>query len=947
MGLPEPFSRVWRAVGDEARRRFINDLQQSYLLDNSAGSVQTSVMGPGVAKFAHESFETAEKSFRKASDSVIFNALNRIYSTTRSSHNDSLFSLLGVKRGEDVSGGGVRTAGGIKQESDFIEAAERLRSEHRLSAEDVLLLLSAVASAGIDQWRRPTRAVVDRLLRSLVRPAQSIDRACTPIALGISLASAHMVSTGQVRAETPADPAVAPVSPVPEQDAKRVSVGVEPAAEHAVAVQQKPEAIEWVQQTALDRHFIAQIVREVRRQKEDLASARNTLLPLLGELEKLDPLRLQTSFLPGLLDAMTEAGVGLSVAGDNVYRRSWYLAGFAQGLMRTRTHAEMAAWIRSLSREYRSALFNVDPRAAGLVMENLVFEWLPKASEHVLASEILRAQAAQNPSFVRGQLALAFRCRDSRDRKAMKGVLGQVDSGSLHSLEEIEPGCLAMMEYLLGELRRMESRFADAEQHYQKAMASAEADKVPGLSELVLVLSDLQISDVQDLVISERSVRELRGGLVRARDILERQLKISSDWLPRLLAALHDLLVQQRHLLGPEMIGGTMRGVVADLDSSASTSRFGAEFVQRIEAWAAIADLMAVNGELAAESTRSLALWLDSVLPDQRPPSEFLYRALEGSIACGVSDATDLAETLLKSFGAGSLDRLPIEDIARHSPAVASGILVHLREEGRGIRPEARFHFAGKLIHALLKSTGERVAEAVADAFDLMQQLAMLHQGVRADFERLCLREGDNLAACLDPDSRLEALLAVAQAADDAEWCAKAAKLLLPRAVQREDDGFLEELIELVEATGYGDEVPGHYRHRLKERHQRTESAIRLRSYSEVRLVYVGGNEIQQQYEEAIAETLRQKFPGIMVRFHFPGWTSNWHVELEAVQNTLSSVKPRVVVLSTLVRTQFGRNLRRLLGESNIQWRSCTGRGRASIERALRGAIAVSIGTGK
>ncbi len=45
------------------------------------------------------------------------------------------------------------------------------------------------------------------------------------------------------------------------------------------------------------------------------------------------------------------------------------------------------------------------------------------------------------------------------------------------------------------------------------------------------------------------------------------------------------------------------------------------------------------------------------------------------------------------------------------------------------------------------------------------------------------------------------------------------------------------------------------------------------------------------------------------------------------------------VVLMVLVRTNFGRWVRRTAGEHGLPWVSCTGHGRASMERAIARAV--------
>jgi hypothetical protein len=961
MSLPEPFGRVWRVIDVEAKMCFVRDMDvamstgRNASADESAaaGIPTVSVANDGRGALSEGEFERIEKHFRKSVESVAKGYLVTTYAAGRASHNEALFKALCVDPQRDVSKDGSAAPHVQKDAKAFLGIVDSLRSTHGLTVEDVLLLFAAVASVGIPQWRRPAREAVESLLRTYRRSSLSLAPAPTAIAaLGSSIASASALS-GAVERQPQAGPQETasakeasrrPIEPVPAPEPTKVVE--EPVDEKQSAPEGRPPGMKLVQQTALDRWLIDLVVSEVGKQVEDLDQAHKALMPILREVRALDPKRIQTNFLFGFLDALCDAEVAGSMPGDNELRRSWYLTGFAMGLMRTKSGAELAAWIRARSREDRAALTDTDPRAGALLLvETLVLQKLPAAGEHVLAAQLLAAHAERSPSFVNAQLALAQLCLLGRDRKALKGVLEQVDDGILRQWDEQEPGAVANREFLLGELRRLEGRFAEAEGHYRAAVRSG-VDLVTGNAEIGMILCHANVPDLEDIVLTSRTLQNLKSGLATGHDALARHLDQGPTAPAMLLAALHDLLLQRNHFYGPAEIGNRMREVVELIRSPGAPVRMREEFAHRVEAWAALADLIAANAPFAAEATRTLARWLESLSVEERPPADHVFDALAGSIACGVEEASELAEVLLKFFGSTSLKKIPINDICQNSPRIATRIVEQLRTEGKGIGAVERFGFARQLIEALLRVPGEESAEATAEAFDLMQEIAGAYPKVREEFEAFCVREDDALAACLDPDSRLEAFLSVAQIANDPGWCGRAALRLLPRARVREDDAYLEELVELMRGAGLENEIPQHHLHWLHER-RKSVANVKPNSCAGITIFYVGGNEIQAQYEAAVKASLRARFSSLGLSFHFPGWTSNWHVELEAVRKKLESMRPKVVVMSTLVRTQFGRNLRRMLGEMDIQWRSCTGRGRDSIDRAMTHAVGVATGTAR
>jgi hypothetical protein len=107
-----------------------------------------------------------------------------------------------------------------------------------------------------------------------------------------------------------------------------------------------------------------------------------------------------------------------------------------------------------------------------------------------------------------------------------------------------------------------------------------------------------------------------------------------------------------------------------------------------------------------------------------------------------------------------------------------------------------------------------------------------------------------------------------------------------------------------------------------------------------VRIVFVGGNEIQARYDASIDEELDERYGGrVSVEWVHPGWSSNWVSYAARAEAALSSAD--AVVLMKLVRTNLGAEMRRVADTAGVPWIACTGRGRASILGALEKAVAV------
>jgi hypothetical protein len=109
----------------------------------------------------------------------------------------------------------------------------------------------------------------------------------------------------------------------------------------------------------------------------------------------------------------------------------------------------------------------------------------------------------------------------------------------------------------------------------------------------------------------------------------------------------------------------------------------------------------------------------------------------------------------------------------------------------------------------------------------------------------------------------------------------------------------------------------------------------RLKEGVPVSILFVGGNESQARYDEQVRQAIVEDFSGVVVEFKHPGWGSNWAPVCDLIEQRLGSYDG--VVLSHLVRTNMGRRLRKMCGESP-PWFACRGKGASSIQRSIRQA---------
>lgn len=107
-------------------------------------------------------------------------------------------------------------------------------------------------------------------------------------------------------------------------------------------------------------------------------------------------------------------------------------------------------------------------------------------------------------------------------------------------------------------------------------------------------------------------------------------------------------------------------------------------------------------------------------------------------------------------------------------------------------------------------------------------------------------------------------------------------------------------------------------------------------------VLFVGGNETQDRYRDAVEAAVAERYGGMVrLTWFLSGWRSNWHTDAARVEAAYGQAD--VVVLMTFVRTHLGQRVRRSAGEAGLPWVACTGHGREAIERAIDRAVAIAV----
>jgi tetratricopeptide (TPR) repeat protein len=116
------------------------------------------------------------------------------------------------------------------------------------------------------------------------------------------------------------------------------------------------------------------------------------------------------------------------------------------------------------------------------------------------------------------------------------------------------------------------------------------------------------------------------------------------------------------------------------------------------------------------------------------------------------------------------------------------------------------------------------------------------------------------------------------------------------------------------------------------------EAEKRLRDGEKVKVIFVGGNEIQSQYDESITNIITKKWPGCSITFKHTGWSSNWGRDVDALAAKCNEYD--AVVIMYMMRTLLGKTLRNKLTKP---WIPCNRTGRDGMLDSIQLATLIGL----
>ena len=658
----------------------------------------------------------------------------------------------------------------------------------------------------------------------------------------------------------------------------------------------------------------------------------------------LNTSRFRSYFYVGFVQAFRGLAFSMPETATNPARRAWYVSGYFTGARRKLGTGDFLCAVSGISGSDAEALR--DPSAQGAVQRlgplvvaaaleqgdaEVVERWLgwmgPCDAQVVrrVAAFALREPWKQPEGDVRLSLkvveVLAARRAmegvesiDPDEAELLLGAAGLIrDAGKSHSAADI-------LGVEAGSWGDFESPRTTALFATESGLAHSSALVPRSASGFREVTNRIQ-SALETGAVCQSSSLHLIGVLCEAMVSLAEGAAMSTSDVRQLLAAVRDV----RSAI---QFTGSTKARLASIRTTELDTALGVH--------AALLALLGVIEESAEEAVSTLEEWIGA---GKAVPVEYLKLALANAALMNCRGLPRLFAQAVQRFGAEVVDYDALSGVAAN--AESHGALLDLVSDSTvPMLPGQRWE--------LCMAIGRHAARAARDpdtalrCLQLMQDLAEREPttfgprliGVLADQVWMPV---------LEEDARDSIAIAAAELIGDYDVVVEGLLRQLRRAVHEQRPALAVDILELMDARDMGPLVPAELRTRvIASGSSAQRSVAAARQGRAVRILFVGGNEIQARWDREVEEWIRREFSGVGVTWIHPGWSSNWNKPLSEVEREL----PRhgAVVLMKFVRTIFGEKVRKFASEHDRPWIPCTGHGLSSVKRAIEAAVVVARG---
>ncbi|MBY0436884.1 MAG: hypothetical protein K2W80_01745 [Burkholderiales bacterium] len=624
--------------------------------------------------------------------------------------------------------------------------------------------------------------------------------------------------------------------------------------------------------------------------------------------------------------------------GDNGVRRGWYLAGIIAGLVRGNDLDGLQKVLTDRADDLTAAL--AEAGGPGASIARTAFWHIAATGRVTDAVSVIRGQAGHlGLSFATEALEVATGfIRQARFEQA-KVIVDQLGKVVFRLEDETELAAFQLgLARRRGQCLQAAGDFDGAERAYRELLTAGEERNSPDL------LADLGLVKGRFRALDEVRLPDGRDGRVAMRESLARgesyfrkaadQFGLASPKAAYPLA----LLGYLRWTFAGTKEREDMRVTAAGLASNAVSAILASAHSGVYRALGALGQsqfMLAatrMSGFEDTEAREGLSAWRTITAEAGLLPAEDVGRLLQEADKFGPAFADPIAEAVWD-----------------HRPEDAFRIL----QDGPWMTRSLR-------LRAALKAKAQSEIEPRAERLRCWMLLVpLLLRGGDVPGAEEGLGELDQLA---DDPAQVELVLAFLRDRlhYDPAWKeseASLARVYLLRRIGRDADAVdelrrlfylvrdvnrweAEQILTMFDDWALDPTVRDDLRRGLPRVEAEDPPAVveRLCAGERVSVVFIGGNELQAQYDGAVRAAIVGEWPGVSVHFEHTGWSSNWGRELGRLIELANGSD--AVVLMPLMRTTLGRRVREALTRP---WLSCTSTGKTGMLSSVRSAARLAV----
>ena len=705
--------------------------------------------------------------------------------------------------------------------------------------------------------------------------------------------------------------------------------------------------------TTLDNLLIRTAVATVNEQEGALSM--DSLRDLVEEVVDLNATRHRSLFHRGYLDALLNEPFSFSFQGENKARRIWYMCGVCFGLLRVNKVQDCIEVLKH-EKELAHELATDASLPCGVKLLPHLFSGLVRGSQFTLLADWIGAQVARLEVFdgfvlmkrAHREGAAVLRAGKSPEAQTLFQLVDRFLVDLMHDSHLLaRPDAnTAIHELYSANLRKMaqslqlQGDFANASAHLEKASA------VPQLPDRTTAQ-----------ILSDKGLIE--GGFRSVAAVLPKEAPEHREVVFEALGKGRPFFEDAARRFPIEATNSHFcLGLLELLAPGAAAERAADHLTRALGGMRASEEAYEEAGLIDwTEFLLGVAL-LETLQPGNLPQaSERIDHALRSRIFFPLwlwtraltaaammpdkSPAERLAKRLLETRKVEAFRAIVESDTAVGNSELRQSLIDMLEEVSMGVRQ--RWDFLDRMLRAAIHED-VRQAEVILGHLEHMATENSEFAGNWIDL----LQDSSRYSPAWDPSDAEDALIRIYESTGQIDLCRDLIRQQLFRYRSSGTDHLIRQAGQLVDCLAALPQ-PCDDLDALRESFEKLLAGdeedmepvrARLSDGEPVRVLYVGGNETQKQYVQRIREQLEAEWPGVNADFELPGWTSNWGQLLEQIKARL--VNYDVVVINQLVRTTFGRRLRKAC-DRDTPWIACTGRGCDSIHRSIKDAALFTV----